>query len=194
MKEFQQIPIQLLQEFEPQRSWLMHDSHLHGVDHMARVFILQELICQKLEAQGVTVNREAVRWAAMAHDVSRVDDGVDFDHGRRSAQWIKNNFSDKLSSEMLDIVTYIVHWHVPPDNEAPMMTTELQVLKDADALDRVRLGDLDPRYLRTDTASMLIGLAEELHSTYLNSHTDTTPFIAVVKAAQTIDIVDRGSV
>lgn len=36
------------------------------------------------------------------------------------------------------------------------MTTELQVLKDADALDRTRLGDLDTRYLRTEAAVSLV--------------------------------------
>jgi hypothetical protein len=76
------IPEQLIRNFEPKSTWLSHDSELHGVDHMARVFILQELICDKLEEQGIAVNREVVRWAAMAHDVGRLDDGIDLEHGR----------------------------------------------------------------------------------------------------------------
>lgn len=125
----------------------------------------------------------------MAHDVGRLDDGVDFDHGLRSAQWIKDNLSGKMSPEMLDTVTYIVHWHVPPDTDAPVMTPELKVLKDADALDRVRLGDLDPRYFRTSAANALIGVAEELYQTYASSQIDP-PFVAVVKAAQAIGVVE----
>ena len=190
MKVFVPISEKLLRDFEPQQTWLMHDSYLHGVDHMARVFILQELICDKLEAQGEAVNREAIRWAAMTHDVGRINDDTDPDHGRRSAQWITDNLSDKMSPEMLDTVTYITHWHVPPDAEVPVMTTELKVLKDADALDRVRLGDLDPRYFRTSAAGTLIDVAKELYQQYVRNQTDT-PFIAAVKAARAIGAVER---
>lgn len=182
------IAEQLIRDFEPQQSWLMHDSYLHGVDHMARVFILQELICDKLDVQGITVNREAVRWAAMAHDVGRVDDGIDIDHGRRSAIWIKENLSSLMSPEMLDVVTYIVQWHVPPDRDTPVMTLELQILKDADALDRVRLGDLDIRYLRTDAAMSLVSVAEDLFRSYEKIESNS-PFDAVIESAQSIRVV-----
>lgn len=188
MKAYQPISQKLLRDFEPKQAWLLHDSHLHGVDHMARVFILQELICDKLNAKGIAVNREAVRWAAMAHDVGRVDDGVDLEHGLRSAQWIKDNLSDQMSPEILDTVTYIVHWHVPSDNEAPVMTTELKVLKDADALDRVRLGDLDRRYLRIDASKSLINVAENLYQSYLNEKANDA-FTSVIEAAQKINLV-----
>ena len=36
------------------------------------------------------------------------------------------------------------------------------LLKDADGLDRVRLGDLDPRYLRFKEARAMVAFAEEL--------------------------------
>ena len=157
------ISEQLLRDFEPQESWLAHDSHIHGVGHLSRVFVLQELICNLLEEQGTAVNREATRLAAMAHDVGRIDDGLDLDHGWRSAAWIKDNLHHRMTPELMDIVTYIVHWHVPPDDEAPEMTVELRVLKDADGLDRVRLGDLNPSYLRTDAARELIETARKLH-------------------------------
>lgn len=158
---------------------------------MARVFILQELICDELEKQGITVNREVVRWAAATHDVGRIDDGNDLKHGARSAKWIEENLYDQMSAEMLDMATYIVHWHVPPDTEAPEMTTELKVLKDADALDRVRLGDLDTRYLRTDVAKKMVGLAEDLYQSYLDNKSDDA-FDAVLKAALSLGVVERG--
>jgi hypothetical protein len=186
----QPINIQLLKKFEPKPSWLFHDSCIHGVDHMARVFILQELICDQLEAKGGVVNREAVRWGAMTHDVGRLDDGLDREHGQRSAQWIKEYLSEQMSPELLDTVTYIVHWHVPADNEAPVMTTELKVLKDADALDRVRLGDLNPNYLRTDAARYVIEVAENLYQAYLNEPSDGV-FTSVIKAAQKIGVVEK---
>lgn len=185
------IPEQLIRKFEPKSSWLSHDSDLHGVDHMARVFILQELICSKLEDQGIAINREVVRWAATTHDVGRIDDGVDLEHGRRSAKWIKENLYDQMSPEMLDMVTYTVHWHVPPDYEAPKMTTELKALKDADALDRVRLGDLDTSYLRTDAALELISLAEDLYQSYVGIKAGGA-FDTVLRAASSLKLVERG--
>ena len=163
------ISEQLLRDFEPQESWLAHDRYIHGGGHLARVFGLQELICDLLESRGTTVNREATRWAAMAHDVGRIDDGLDLDHGWRSAAWIKDNLHDQMSPELLDTVTYIVHWHVPSDDEAPEMTMELKVLKDADGLDRVRLGDLNPSYLRTDAAKDLIETAGKLYEISLRN-------------------------
>lgn len=157
---------------------------------MARVFILQELLCSQLENEGVTVNRQAVRWAATTHDIGRVDDGVDPNHGKRSAQWMMENLSEQMTSETIDIATYIVHWHVPPDDEAPVMTTELKVLKDADGLDRVRLGDLDVSFLRTDAAKGLVGVAEDLYKESLKTHDeDSRSFKAVVDAARRLGLV-----
>lgn len=185
------IPEQLLRDFEPQESWLAHDSYIHGVGHLSRVFILQELICNLLEEQGIVVNREATRWAAMAHDVGRVDDGLDLDHGRRSAEWIKDNLHSHMSPELLDIVTYIVHWHVPSDDEAPEMTIELQVLKDADGLDRVRLGDLNPSYLRTGAARELIDIATKLHEASLPSEPDRyiETFEDIIRASRELNLI-----
>lgn len=180
---------ELLRKFEPHQSWLMHDSYLHGVGHMARVFVLQELICDGLQTQGVAVNRTATRYGAMAHDVGRVDDGPDVQHGRRSAAWMKDHLAEKMSPEDLDVATYIVHWHVPPDSEAPVMTTELQVLKDADGLDRVRLGDLDPSYLRTDVAKGLVKTAQKLYDASHPSDARET-FEDVVAAAKKLGLVD----
>ena len=184
------ISLKLLRKFETKKSWLHHDSWIHGVDHMARVFILQELVCNQLEDKGAIINRQAIRWAAMAHDVGRVDDGVDPSHGKRSAQWIVENLSERMTPETMDVATYIVHWHVPPDYEAPVMTTELKVLKDADGLDRVRIGDLDVSLLRTDVAKGLVGVAKDLYEESLKIHDeDSRSFKAVVNAARRLGLV-----
>lgn len=179
------ISEQLLRTFEPRQEWLVHDSDIHGVGHMTRVLILQELICDGLERRGVAVNREVTRYAAMAHDVGRVDDGLDLEHGTRSAEWIALNCANRMSPETLDAVTYCVHWHVPPDSEAPVMTTELQVLKDADGLDRVRLGDLDSSYLRTAPARELIDVAKRLYDESMPEDS----FESVMAAARVLRLV-----
>jgi hypothetical protein len=183
------IPFDLLIKFEPQGAWLSHVSEIHGIDHLARVFILQELICGLLEQQGKTVNREAVRWAAMAHDVGRLEDGLDLEHGKRSAQWIKENLHEHMTPELLDMVTYTVHWHVPNDDEAPVMTTELAVLKDADGLDRVRLGDFDASFLRTTAALELVDTAKRLYEESFVHEGENGSFQTVLSAAINMGLV-----
>lgn len=190
MSIHKQIPNQLLYEHKTQQSWLLHNSRIHGVAHMMRVFILQELICDQLEAKDASVDRLATRWAASAHDVGRVDDGVDLEHGRRSAQWMNDDLRQSMSPETLDTATYAVHWHVPTDSDAPVMTAELKVLKDADALDRVRLGDLDESYLRTDAARGLVDTARQLYeASQPDSPHENESFDTVLAAAIKLKLV-----
>lgn len=178
----------LLRTFEPKGEWLKFNSHIHNIDHLARTFILQELICEELAKQGKVIDREALRYGAMAHDVGRTHDGYDEDHGRASAKWIHDNLADKMSPQTLDTATYIVHWHSLPDDAAPLMTLELQILKDADGLDRVRLGDLDPTRLRTKPAKHLMETAQKLYDLSLIGANEVETFENVVSAAKQLGI------
>lgn len=186
------IPEKLFKKFETNESWLVHKSELHGVTHMARVFILQELICEQLVSEGTEIDRQAVRFAAMAHDVGRVNDGTDPDHGRRSAEWMKRHLAGLfMTPETMDLATYAVYWHVPPDHAAQVMTPELMTLKDADGLDRVRLGDLDIDYLRTEAAVNLAAIAEELYvlSMKYRKGEGTPAFLSVLNAAVQLGLI-----
>jgi hypothetical protein len=62
----------------------------------------------------------------------------------------------------LEMVSDLCEWHVPPDHLAPQMTSNLKVFKDADALDRWRIADLDPAFLRTKSAHRLLEGSHEL--------------------------------
>lgn len=191
MANYVPISKELLHRYKTKKGWMGHESLLHGTGHMGRVFILQELICDQLEREGVVVNREATRWAASVHDIGRVDDGLDLDHGTRSAEWMKAHVPAGMSPETVDIATYIVHWHVPEDSEAPEMTTELKILKDADGLDRVRLGDFDESYLRTDAAHGLIEVAEQLCEASIPSDPhEQESFQTVLTAAIKLGLVE----
>ena len=70
------------------------------------------------------------------------------------------------------------------------MTNELKVLKDADGLDRVRLGDLDPTRLRTDVAQSLIDTAQKLYdASQPNRPYEKDSFETVLAAARQLRIV-----
>ena len=76
----------VLDAYRPDRAWYLQDADgLHGLGHAARVLALANLIALHLVEQGVSCDLEAVRWAAALHDVRRVHDGDDPDHGRRGA-------------------------------------------------------------------------------------------------------------
>lgn len=159
-----------LEKYLPQESWLFHQSEIHGIDHLSRVLQLQELISNAQEKEGMILNREALRWAAGLHDLGRFDDGIDPDHGCRGGEWIKYNMASTISPNIFESVIYLVTWHNIEDSQIPRMTNEMAVLKDADALDRVRINDLDPARLRFEVSKGLIDTAlQMLHSSQIPS-------------------------
>jgi hypothetical protein len=102
----------------------------------------------------------------VTHDVGRHDDGRDPEHGRRSARRVRAHraaLPRALDDRQLDARAYCCAWHVPPDAQAPELTTELVCRKDADGLDRVRIFDPAPRQRRTERARQLADPARWLY-------------------------------
>lgn len=154
-----------MEKYLAHHDWLMYqETEIHGLDHMSRVFALEELISDALAKDGIELDREALRWAAGLHDLGRVDDGIDPDHGKRGGTWIKANLASVIPPEVIRTVVYLVSWHSIEDEQIPHLTNELAVLKDADALDRVRINDLDPSRLRFEISKSLISTAHRLYA------------------------------
>ena len=152
----------------------LHDAGgIHGLGHAGRVLVWASLIGGWMRQQGIAVDLDVVRWSAALHDVRRLHDGHDPLHGVRCGAWIRaGGFvarhglrASHLNAGQLDQIAYCCTWHVPPDQAAPAMTPELICVKDADALDRVRLGGLNRRFLRTDVSTALIQQAQFLCDT-----------------------------
>ncbi|WP_220198981.1 hypothetical protein [Ktedonospora formicarum] len=156
----------LFERYRPEREWFLQPDcaeDIHGIDHEARVLIWQELLARLLIKGGAALDQEALRWAAATHDTQRVSHGIDFPHGQRAAAWVKRHLLHRIPVDSLDTVLYLNIWHVPFDDQAPEMTPELAVFKDADSLDRVRIDDLNARYLRCHYSQTLLQyLAQEL--------------------------------
>ena len=149
----------LFELYRPQSQWFARPEeigNIHGINHEARVMIWQELLARLLINDGIILDQEALRWAAATHDTQRIADGSDFPHGKRAAAWIKRELQHRIPQGSLETVVYLNTWHVPPDSSAPAMTPELAVFKDADGLDRVRLYDLDPQFLRWGYSKTLL--------------------------------------
>ncbi len=145
----------------PRLDWfvLQPPSAIYGIGHTARVMVWAEVL-----SQG-TIYRDAVLWAAICHDLRRENDGPDADHGRRAAQWVREELPKWLEvlPEHLDWIASACEGHVDPDAHAAFRHPVLWLLKDADGLDRVRLCDLDPRYFRHQETHDWIESAYELY-------------------------------
>lgn len=151
----------VLDSFEPSSAWYLYNPYgIHGIGHAARVLVLVNQIGNFMIEQGVSLDKEVTLWAAVLHDVRRIDDGQDPLHGQRAAEWVRKSYAHgfftTLNNHQLQQVIYCCTWHVPDDALIPQITPELICLKDADGLDRVRLNDFNPSFLRTSYARTLI--------------------------------------
>jgi hypothetical protein len=176
--------------YQPRAEWFTHDAHgIHGLSHVARVWVWAEVMAGWLRRGGEPVDVEVVRWAAALHDVGRLDDGKDREHGERSAHWVTDHshlLPASLDPRQIQSIQYCCRWHVPHDSQVPLMTYELLCLKEADALDRVRIHDLDVCKLRTGFARSLAGPAQQLYDA-TRDHRAPDPWGAVCQAASAHD-------
>ncbi len=149
----------------PNEDWFRFNPRgIHGVPHTTRVLVWASMLAGALGRQGA-IRREELLWAASVHDVGRIDDGIDRGHGGRSAAWVREKLvSERPETESLDLefIAELCIWHEIPDQQIERLSLELVILKDADALDRCRIRDLDPTRLRLAKATQMVERAERL--------------------------------
>lgn len=147
----------------------------HDCMHSLRVLFLSLLIGHMLDFTDEELNMVAD--AAIYHDTGRTNDEEDRSHGAASARiYQRQGGSNKK-------VAFAIRTHCWPDDEQKELLkkrfpTQAQdavwriasVLKDADALDRVRFGiagvdnskdGLDVNYLRNEPSLRLVGVAKK---------------------------------
>ena len=138
--------------------------------HTQRVHIHAQRLTEELEWPAE--DRELVLHAALWHDIGRLGDGVEPGHGAGSVERADElGLTAALSDEDAAVVRFAILRHSLPDDGAiehaeglaaaddparrladpERALRVLWLLKDADALDRIRLGfgeQADPRQLR----------------------------------------------
>ncbi len=155
------------------------DDAIHGVSHNERVALLACYIGIKED-----LNNEELRLileAAKYHDIGR---GFEGNHGQVSTLLIDRNrdyIFPNLNDDEINIIKALCHGHSVDDKKyeeiARLYGIEnfeqfkklLNIVKDADALDRVRLpkfGQLDEKYLRTEISKEMIDSSKELYRKY----------------------------
>jgi len=162
------------------RSLFKNPNDLHGYSHTQRVLLNALSLCNAYELDDLDTTKICL--AAIYHDIGRDNDEEDEIHGRKS--WEKLVEMDLISQleeefelydEDLEIIKFLVEYHCLDDKVAwkniesvneGRHTKELrffvELFKDADGLDRVRLKDLDSRYLRLDESKKRVNFAQQL--------------------------------
>jgi hypothetical protein len=157
-------------EIVPPPAFFRHRSHLHGPAHVARVMVH----AFRLVAATGLLDETARLWASVyLHDLARVHDGRSRRHG--AAAWDRFARLKDLPgvAELFErggvrredypaiqqAVT--LHSNGEPSAEDPHRQL-VCLLKDADGLDRVRLGDLNSDYLRFAESRGMVEFAQLL--------------------------------
>lgn len=144
----------------------IHDT-IHGIGHIYRTMIACALLAELLMMPRAGL---LAFCGAYIHDLGRKCDGVDDTHGADAVKYHFDRFNSLwdeycLTEEERNIVKGAVtqhstmEWLTPDDEGYDVMA----ILKDADALDRCRIGDLDPRWFRYPQSNALIKPIEELY-------------------------------
>ncbi len=148
-----------LEPYLPDERWFRFAPRgIHGAPHTARVLVWASVLADQLAGPDA-LRRDELLWAASVHDVGRENDGIDAGHGARSAAWVSTRLpNERPATSLLDLpfVAELCQWHETSDHQIPCLTLELVILKDADALDRCRIRDLDPERLRLASSRRLV--------------------------------------
>lgn len=120
---------------------------IHGPTHWRRVALLGLRIAACEEADALLVGLFAA-----CHDVARIHDGRDHEHGPRAALWVADELAPRLPlgaarlHKLLFAIRNHTEGHTTPD-------VTVGTCWDADRLDLVRIGfPIDPARLSTATA------------------------------------------
>ncbi len=164
----------------------------HGIEHVESVLLSAMYIGKKEQITGKDM--DLLVEAAKFHDCGRGTEGII--HGLEGANGAETYLKKNYSNEDLAKIKAAIEYHAIPDNQQDLENlldkyhiTKIDerektkkianALKDADALDRVRFpGNLDERYLRTDTSKEMVQALYQMHeirgTEYLKS-LDLTP-------------------
>jgi HD superfamily phosphodiesterase len=154
--------------FTLKNSFFDNRSLLHGINHTYRVMFHVLNIGEKA---GLNDHIKPAWCAAFIHDMARQHDGYCTKHGYWAAQKKLPLFTklfrdtgitdEEMEAIKLAVTNHSLSEELPPDH--PHYQT-VALLKDADALDRIRIGknNLKVNFLRFPESIQLVGLAEKL--------------------------------
>lgn len=144
-----------------------HPTPVHGLGHSIRVSIISAIIGERL---GHSREGQIAAMAALFHDMAREDDSENHLHGKRAAELIVPHFKDYIFSLGFSYnefysMQFAIEWH-SYDKELEShhpMSLVTYILKDADALDRLRIKAFDSDYIRLIDSSVMVSLVKSFY-------------------------------
>ena len=176
--------------FVLKQEYFDHESVLHGINHTYRVMFHVLNIGQRA---GMNQEIKTAFCAAFIHDMARIHDSYCTEHGPRAARLklplFKNNFielglnDDDLRAIKLAVSNHSIRYEIFKGHK---FYKTVALLKDADALDRVRIGEtnLKTKYLRLPESLQLVEFARQLFCSTEN--VALSRFEEIVEIAKTI--------
>ena len=153
----------------------LQDSDIHTKKHCEHVLLFCLLLAEKMKLSEDEIN--VLSCAAVFHDSRRFDDMFDVGHGSRAADYYRDFCCEKNLN--FDKRVYLIMAFHDRDDKLGFKTLSAEkdsekllilykIFKDADALDRFRLGPdaLDVAYLRTKAAKRLYATAKAISSEF----------------------------
>lgn len=179
-------------DFELRNTMFARPSHasIHSIGHIYRTMIGCALLGEALQRP-----REGLLafCGAYIHDLARETDGIEPDHGDKAADkyfvrfetiWDKYHLTNEERKQICQAVAQHARreWMTPKDEGYPVMA----ILKDADALDRCRIGDLCSEWLRYPESHLLIRPIEYIYLRTMHVNTDITllQFMELINRSQ----------
>ena len=153
-------------------NYFFNPEGIHGNPHAKRVLMLALIFSKLYELD--TRDRDILVNTSLYHDIGRSNDSIDFDHGIYSFEKLQELDLLEGNDEDIEILRYVITEHPRTDevgfnniNNYKIKNKDraiklLKIFKDCDGLDRLRIYDLDIRYLRTKYAIQLIEIAKYL--------------------------------
>ena len=136
----------LVDSLENLRESFLYESYIHGILHNLRVCLYSFYLGNKYNVDERLM--KLAIYAALYHDIGRVDDSRDDYHGGRSAMLLPRLRLD-IDEEELKVLQVAIKCHSLHDREFKNNIDGIKdiekcrmlfnILKDSDALDRVRL-------------------------------------------------------
>lgn len=157
----------------------LYKSPIHGINHNERVMLLGFFVgsMKKLSDEEMKI----LLYGCMYHDIGREDDFEDRSHGYRGSKKIENLIQDldNYQKTMLEIMITLhsiddynleklSKYYRIKEKDKKKLERLCMILKDVDALDRVRTqnNDLDTSFLRYQISKCLLLASCELNYNY----------------------------
>lgn len=166
----------LLREAMDALNWdALYLSHVHGFGHIERTMI-HGAMCAQAEDLPEAETRLLLTMCSY-HDTGRLNDFLDAAHGARSAaklEALTGLRGEDLKEAMAGIEAHSVNdrlmeeilgKYAPENRDRTRLLAEM--LKDADGLDRVRINDLNVKFLRRSASPGRGGFAQTLFDRYV---------------------------